>query len=66
MGKISLKDLRKQKSVTQSTVAEFLGISVRYYSMLETGKRTPGFLLARRIADYYGVKIDDINFFDSK
>lgn len=46
MGKINLKDLRKQKGVTQSTVAEFLGISVRYYSMLETGKRTPGFLLA--------------------
>ncbi|TYP56804.1 helix-turn-helix transcriptional regulator [Thermosediminibacter litoriperuensis] len=66
MGKISLKDLRKQKGVTQSTVAEFLGISVRYYSMLETGRRTPGFLLARRIADYYGVKIDDINFFGSK
>lgn len=64
MEKVTLKELRKKYNMTQFHVATALGISARYYSMLETGQRTPGFLLANKISNFFGVKIDDINFFN--
>lgn len=48
--------------MTQDQVSVKLSISKNYYSMLETGVRTPGFKLAKRIADLYNTSIDEIFF----
>jgi len=63
MKKNNLKAFRKKEGLTQKEVADILDISVDYLSMLERGVRTPGFNLAKKIADMYGTTVDEI-FFD--
>ncbi|MCD5402019.1 helix-turn-helix transcriptional regulator [candidate division NPL-UPA2 bacterium] len=58
----NLKELRMQKKITQEEVARLLQINPQYYSMLERGARTPGFKLAKKIADFYGNSIDKMFF----
>ena len=36
-----LKELRKEKGVSQKAVADYLGITQRAYSYYETGQREP-------------------------
>ena len=57
-----LKQLRKVEKITQEEVAEILGINKNYYSMLETGLRTPSFKLAKKIADLFNSSVDEIFF----
>lgn len=57
-----IKELRDKYRLTQREMAEKLNISVDYVSMLERGIRTPGFILAKRIADLFNCKVDDIFF----
>lgn len=58
-----LKFFRKQEKITQKELAKILNVSTDYISIIERGKQTPGGKLAQRIADVFGVKIDDLNFF---
>lgn len=60
-----LKKLREKKNLTQEEVANIFGINPQYYSMIERGVRTPGFKLAKKIADFYGCLVDEI-FFEGK
>jgi putative transcriptional regulator len=60
----NLKTLREQNNIKQYELANLLGISKDYLSMIERGKRTPGFKLAKTIADCFLVKVDDLNFFN--
>lgn len=55
-----LKELRKAKGVTQKDVAEFLGVTSVAYGHYETERRslTPDKL--SKLADYFGVTVDDI------
>lgn len=58
-----LIDLRQDKP--RPEVARHLGITPQMLGMIERGDRTPSLSLAKRIADYYGVSVDEI-FFDAK
>ncbi|MCR6546468.1 helix-turn-helix domain-containing protein [Dehalobacterium formicoaceticum] len=64
--KNNLIALRKQKGkkiascLTQQKVADALQISQGYYNMIETGKRAPSLRLAREIADYFEVSVDEL------
>jgi putative transcriptional regulator len=62
MGTNRIKELRNRKRWTQREMAEKLHISVDYVSMLERGIRTPGFVLAKKIADLFNCRIEDIFF----
>lgn len=53
-----LKDLRKQKKLTQTQVAKDLHISQRAYSYYETGKRQPSIEVLMDMAEYFNVPID--------
>lgn len=55
--------LRVDKKLTQKDIAPLVGVTVSYYGMIELGKRTPRLILARKIADLFEVKVEDI-FFD--
>ncbi|MEK4150031.1 helix-turn-helix transcriptional regulator [Robertmurraya sp. FSL W8-0741] len=43
-------------------LANLLGISASYYYKIEQGKRTPGIILAKNIADVLGKTVDEIFF----
>jgi len=55
-----LKELRKEKSITQEQLAELLGVSNRSVSRWETGSNLPDLDLLIQIADYYEVELREI------
>lgn len=59
--KIKLKELRTSKDMTQEEAAGALNISLIYVKNLESGKRSPSFKLAKKIAETFGcTTIDEI------
>lgn len=52
------KDLRTKKSVTQLTIAEYLGVTPRTIRFYETGERKPDFDGLIKLADYFEVSLD--------
>jgi len=52
--KLSLKDWRKTKGLTQLEVAADLGIHVQYVSAIERGAKRPGMRVAMSIREYTG------------
>lgn len=55
-----LKELRKEKGLTQEQTAERLNVSGRTISRWETGKNMPDISLLTEIAELYGVSIPEI------
>ena len=55
-----LKDLRKDKGITQEQLAEELGVSGRTISRWETGKNMPDISLLVEIAEFFDVSIPEI------
>ena len=55
-----LKDLRKEKGITQEQLAEKLGVSGRTISRWETGYNMPDISLLVEIAEYFDVSIPEI------
>ena len=53
-----LRELRKEKNVTQSKMADFLGIKLRSYQNYEGGSRRPDYEGLVSLADYFGVSTD--------
>ena len=60
-----VQELRKQRGLSQEELAAILGVVADYISMIERGKRSPGFALAKKIADFFDMTIDEI-FFNNK
>ena len=61
-----VRELRLLKKCKQKDVAQSLGICNDYLSLIERDKQTPGFRLANRIAEYFNVSLDDLNFFKNE
>lgn len=55
-----LKELRKEKNITQVQLAEALGVSKGTVAMWETGKREPNFETLDRLSDIFDRRIDYI------
>lgn len=55
-----LKELRKEKQLTQEALAEILGVTNRSISRWENGVNMPDFDLVIEIANYYDVSIEEI------
>lgn len=53
-----LKELRKNRNLTQTGLANALNLSHGAIAMYETGKRQPDNETLTRIADYFGVSVD--------
>ena len=58
--KINLREIRKQKGLTQKELAKLSGVSVAYISMLELQKRSPTIFVLANIARALDVKISDL------
>lgn len=55
-----LLDLRLERGETQEQVADSIGISYVSLSRYETGQRMPKMNILSRLADHYGVTVDEI------
>ena len=57
-----LKELREKANMSQQNVAEQLGISQNYYSMIESGERQSKMTIdtAQKLAKIFDVSIDVI------
>lgn len=55
-----LKQLRREKGITQEQLAEILGVSGRTVSRWETGTNLPDLSILVRISEYYDVEIKEI------
>lgn len=56
----SLKILRKKKNLTQKDVADAIGITFQTYSYYETGRTKPTPKTLCKLADFFGVTIDEL------
>ena len=54
----NLRNLRSAKCITQKAFAKEFGVSESVISLYESNKRSPGYDLLIRFADYYGVSLD--------
>ena len=52
--------LRKAKGLKQQEVADALEISLRAYRYYESGEREPQVSLLVRMADFFGVSLDEL------
>ena len=52
-----LKELRKQRNISQATLADYLGLSKSTIGMYETGAITPSLEALNGIADFFNVSI---------
>lgn len=59
-----LKELREAKSLTQSQVAEKIGISQQAYSLIETGQNTPSLETALLISNFFKKPVNKIFLFN--
>ena len=55
-----LRDLREDQDMTQTQLADILGIDQRVYSTYETGKRDIPLNHLVTLADFYRVSVDYI------
>ena len=53
-----LRELRKEKGVTQQTVADVMGVKHRSYQNYEGGSRRPDYEGRIALADYFDVTTD--------
>ena len=54
--------IRCRGKKSRSEVAKSLGITPQMLGMVERGDRTPSLELAKKIADYYNLSVDEIFF----
>lgn len=58
--KLTIAELRKNKGVTQSELADFLGVSFQSVSKWENGITMPDISLLPMISEYFQVSVDEI------
>ncbi|GAW91173.1 helix-turn-helix domain-containing protein [Calderihabitans maritimus] len=54
--------LRIERGLTQREVAEAVGISQSAYAMIEGGHRHPRKAIEKKLADFFGVTVDELFF----
>ena len=55
-----IRDLREDRDLNQTKIAEFLGMSQTGYSKYETGENDVPTAILLKLADYYDVSVDYI------
>ena len=55
-----LREIRKQKGMTQATLSAFSGVNRVCIAKYETGKSEPTLKTAQRLAETLGVTVDEL------
>ena len=61
-----IQELRKGRRVTQSELADAVEVTRQTIISLENGKYNASLILAHKIAQYFGMNIEDIFVFDKE
>ena len=64
--KTRIQELRKDQKVTQMELAESVGVTRQTIISLENGRYKSSLVLAHKIAQFFGVTIEDIFVFDQE
>ena len=64
--KNKIQELRKAKKVTQQELADALSVTRQTIISLENGKYVASLFLAFKLAQYFGVNIEDIFIFEEE
>lgn len=59
-----LEELRKSRQLRQDELGEALGVSRQTVISIEKGKYNPSILLAFKIANYFGMPIEEIFIYE--
>ena len=59
-----IEEIRKNRGVRQEELAKILGVSRQTISSLETGRYNPSIFLAYKIAQYFGMTIEEVFIFE--
>lgn len=59
-----IQELRKQRKITQSELAEAVEVTRQTIISLENGKYNASLILAHKIAQYFGMQIEEIFIFN--
>lgn len=61
-----IQDLRKARKVTQSELADAVNVTRQTIISLENGKYNASLVLAHKIAQFFGVTIEEVFIFDKE
>ena len=64
--KNKIEAIRKELGIRQEEFAKALGVSRQTISSLENGRYNPSILLAHKIAEYFGMTIEEVFIFDEE
>ena len=64
--KTRIQELRKDQKVTQMELAESVGVTRQTIISLENGRYKASLVLAHKIAQFFGVTIEDIFIFEQE
>ena len=56
----NLKRFRKYNGYTQQQISDYLGITRQAYSHYEAGERVPNYVILTKIAEFYGISVDNL------
>lgn len=59
-----IKDLRREKKLTQEELSQLVGVSRQSIVAIETGRYNPSLKLAYKIARQFNQAIEDVFIFD--
>lgn len=64
--KTRIQELRKERRITQNELADAVDVTRQTIISLENGKYNASLILAHKLAQFFGVTIEDIFIFDEE
>ena len=61
-----IEEIRNEKGVRQEDLARLMGVSRQTISSLENGRYNPSIMLAHKIAQYFGMTIEEVFIFEEE
>ncbi|MEQ8435678.1 MAG: helix-turn-helix transcriptional regulator [Oceanicaulis sp.] len=55
-----IRVLRAERELSQTELAEAIGVSRKTISTIETGRFVPSTVISLRIAGYFGLQVEDV------
>ena len=61
-----IEEIRKARGIRQEDFAHALGVSRQTISSLETGRYNPSIFLAHKIAQFFGMTIEEVFIYEEE
>ena len=61
-----IEEIRRARGIRQEEFARLMGVSRQTISSLETGRYNPSIFLAHKIAQFFGMTIEEVFLFDEE